>query len=93
MQVRKSAIEEWLKSGKSATETRRRLRRVLNLPIHLLPSVRLITYWGHAYWERKSVVNGIQTITLDEIHATLRSWRSRLIKCVEVQGHQFECDL
>lgn len=58
LEIRKVAIEQWLKCNKSATEARRKIRNLLHLNVHQLPSARLISYWGRNCWEAKSVVDG-----------------------------------
>lgn len=73
--LRKVAIEEWLKSGRSAIKARRSLQRQLQLPPNRLPSSRLISYWGNKCWLNKGVVDGnlhcvrkkkVKTVATDE---------------------------
>lgn len=56
--IRKLAIEHWIKADKSATTARRTLRLQLQIPVNQIPCARLISYWGNKCWQEKSVVNG-----------------------------------
>lgn len=56
--IRKMAIEEWLKANKSPADARRQLRQRMQVAPNRVPSAQIISYWGRQNWNAKGVVDG-----------------------------------